>query len=284
MNIKLYKHNSIDVEIDDDLQKVVEYYNSDFVKQYINEPVSFTIQNTSLNLKDIPLEGEFVMVVYKTGTFPVYGQTFPPRNGTILMYVSVNQIEDKIEYSWKVMVHEILHAITYKVMAEKKVFIPNVLDFPVIDGVLKSYWKNDNPYATDGNFSVALKALAPFYKKEVGYKYFSEKEAKNMTLEFMLFADELRHRLGFPLSDSSPRSSFRTPAENKLAGGVPNSAHLKGKAKDWRVIEGAKKYQFIEEAQKLAKEKNVIIGIGSGDTFMHLDVGHRTENTAWNYK
>jgi len=117
-----------------------------------------------------------------------------------------------------------------------------------------------------------------------GYRHFSERESKNMTTEFMLFADELRHRLGWSLADSSPRGSFRTPAENKLAGGVSNSAHLKGKAKDWRIIEGAKKYQFIEEAQKLAKEKGKIIGIGAGDNFCHLDVGHRTENTVWNYR
>ena len=268
MKITIYKHNSINVQIDDDLQKVVEYYNSDFVKQYINEPISFTIQNTSLNLKDIPLEGECVMVVYKTGTFPVYGHTFPPLNGTILIYVSVNQTEDKIDYSWKVMVHEILHAIMYKVMAEKKIYIPNVLDRPIINGVATPYYKNENPYALDGNFSIALKALSPYYKKEVGYKYFSNKEVKFLDLKpsFMQLVDNARGFAGIPFKATSGR---RTAILNKEVGGSPTSAHLDGTGIDIESTNWAEVHKIVFGAMQAGIPG---ITVYAKSSHVHLDM------------
>jgi len=194
---------------------------------------------------------------------------------TQFIQLAINQYFIEQDNLWDKITHETMHALCRKYKAVDEMDM-------TMDG--KAFFKNDDPYAVDGNYARTLNNLKPLMSKTKKYKYFSETEAKDMTAEFMLFADELRHRLGWSLSDSSPRSSFRTPAENKLAGGVPDSAHLKGKAKDWRIIEGAKKYQFVAEAQKLAKETGKIIGVGIGDNFCHLDVGHRAANGIWNYK
>jgi len=204
-----------------------------------------------------------------------FSQGIPLYANTQFVQLALNQYAIDQDNAWKKITHEDLHSLcrVYKAVDEMDI---------TTDG--KPFFKNDDPYAVDGNYARTLNNLKPLMNKTKKYKYFSEKEAKNMTEEFMLFADELRHRLNWSLSDSSPRSGFRTPADNVLAGGVSNSAHLKGKARDWRVIEGVKKYQFVEEAQKLAKEKGKIIGIGIGDNFCHLDVGHRAVNTVWNYK
>lgn len=168
MKIKVLKHLSIKPNIDDDFQKVVDYYNSNFVKQYINESIEFKIENTNLDIKDVfqliisEKEYDAIMFVYETGTYPYYGQTFPT-GGKIGIYLSVNQTEDNIDYSWKSMAHEILHAIVYKTIKEKQVFIPNYLDHPMINGVIQDYYGNTDPYLVGGNFEQQLEVLKPFY-------------------------------------------------------------------------------------------------------------------------
>ena len=200
-----------------------------------------------------------------------------PNTGFIQL--AINQYDIDKDVVWKKITHEILHELP-KQLNNKGFKVADEMDMTTDR---KPFYKNDDPYAIDGNYARTLSNIKPYISKlyDFNYRYFSKKEAENMTPEFMEFADELRHRLGFPLSENS---GFRTPEQNKKAKGVSDSAHLFGKAKDWKVVDGARKYKFTEEAQKLAKEKGKIIGLGTGDTFMHLDVGHRKVNTMWNYK
>lgn len=64
------------------------------------------------------------------------------------------------------------------------------------------------------------------------YKYFSLKEASGLVPDLMFKLDRARELYGFPIVITS---GFRTPEENERVHGVPNSAHLSGKAADLQV-------------------------------------------------
>lgn len=165
MKLKIYKHLSLKTNIDDDISKIIPYFASDFVRQYIKEEITIDVEKTNLDYQDeklyTPNVGiyDVVMLVYEQGTFPIYGRTSPYSPSLIRCLCSVNNIEDKIDYSWKVFVHEILHALCFKLMKEKGVYIPNMLDY----SLPTPYYKNDDPYAKDGNFSQQLNVLKDFY-------------------------------------------------------------------------------------------------------------------------
>lgn len=280
MKIKVLKHIGIKPNIDDDFQKVVNYYNSDFVKQYINEPIEFKIENTNLDIKEVfklivsEKEYDVVMFIYEMGTFAKYGECFPT-GGKIGIYLSVNQIEDNIDYTWKIMAHEILHAIVYKTIKEKQVFIPNLLD----NSLPTPYYKNDDPYATDGNFSQQLNVLKQFYKK--GYKYFKPNTDPKMIgikHEVMLILDELRERCGFPIIITS---GLRTKEENdKLPNAVEDSAHLLGLAADIYCIDNARRDKILNILKDLGVKRR-----GIGTTFIHLDIDiSKPQSVVWIYK
>jgi uncharacterized protein YcbK (DUF882 family) len=184
-------------------------------------------------------------------------------------------------------IHELHHILCNIINLRLGDKVPkDFMDWTLINGEWKPYWKNETPEDPDSNHGRTWANIVPFLPRmealfPTGYRYFKGYELYKMTKDLMDFADELRHRCGFPLAEVS---GFRTPEQNRKVGGVFNSPHLDGKAKDWRIPDGARKYKFVEEAQKLAKEKGVVIGIGIGDTFCHLDVNHRQVNTVWNYK
>jgi uncharacterized protein YcbK (DUF882 family) len=191
--------------------------------------------------------------------------------------------------TWNRVAHELMHAFCFTLL-RKGIKVVDEMDITTLpDGRKIPFFRNDDPHAPDGNFANTFENLKPYLsqltKTETKkLRYFSDKEAHKMYKEFMIFSDELRHRCGFALADSTPNSSFRTPEQNRRAGGVPNSAHLDGKSKDWRVVGGIKKAKLIEEALKLAKEYGIAVGIGVGANFMHLDAYHRKQNTVWNYE
>jgi uncharacterized protein YcbK (DUF882 family) len=272
MKIKVYKHNSIKANIDDDFPKVINYFNSSFVKQYINEQITFDIENTTISI-DIPTkfflpnDGKYdaVMFVYEKGLLPIYAQAFPFSNTLRGIWLSSNVVEDNIDYTWKAMSHEILHAICYKIMSDKKVFIPNVLD---------TYYKNDDPYAVDGNFAKQLQALKPYYKK---YLYFSDSEVVGLKPELVQKLDIMRGQCGFPFIINS---GFRTVAQNAtLPDAVQDSAHTLGEAVDLKCLTSDKRFKLI----KVALE-NGINRLGCGDNFVHLDISKTLpQNVMWKY-
>lgn len=89
----------------------------------------------------------------------VTGDCFPSLN----MSIPVNEYFINIDWLWKVIAHEMMHLFVKKL---------NVLGFSITDemdstwvnGILMPYYKNDDPYATDGNFAVMFKKLAPLWK------------------------------------------------------------------------------------------------------------------------
>ncbi len=105
-------------------------------------------------------------------------------------------------------------------------------------------WESYPPFLRERNRTVAyaLKAIVKIKPEtivpdptpkpiETKYKYFTDKEIVGLKPELVKILDDAREIAGVPFVISS---GFRTPEENKKAGGVANSSHLSGKAVDLR--------------------------------------------------
>lgn len=171
--LKIYKHTSVKTNIQDDIEKILPYFRSDFVKQYIDVTFTIDVEKTRVKLIDatnkliIPSKNKYdiVMYVFERGAFKFQptGLSFLPTDKVSGIYLSVNPIEDKIDYTWKCMVHEILHSLVYLINPA----IKNVLDNPVLNGVVTPYYGNENPYLKGGNFEQQLKLISDFFKPVV---------------------------------------------------------------------------------------------------------------------
>jgi len=286
--IKIYKHSSIKTPIDDDIEKVIPYFNGDFVKNYIDIIPTIDIENTDKDYKNDtlfkPNEGiyDVVVLIYEQGTFPVYGSTYPYSNKMRVCYVSVNPLEDNIEYSWKTIVHELLHALVFKTMADKGVFIKNVLDFssPTF------YFKNDNPYAIDGNFSQQLALLKPYLKETQTstWKYFKLTEStgsnghtvSELNKGLVDKLDIVRGECGFPFIINS---GYRTPTENSLLkDSVKDSSHILRLAVDIKCIDSTKRMKIISSAFLHGFKR-----IGIHSQYIHLDLDNSKSSSIWLY-
>ena len=85
--------------------------------------------------------------------------------------------------------------------------------------------------------------------------------------------EELRSRVNEPIIIVS---GVRCKAHNLYVGGVPNSAHLRGKAADIRISSSAQRYKFLKAAFGLFRR----IGIYRG--FIHVDVDDSLpESVCW---
>jgi uncharacterized protein YcbK (DUF882 family) len=278
MKLKIYKHKSLKTKIDDDIVKMQDYFKSDFFRQFIDDTLVVDIEETNKDYMDDTLyksiedTHDTAMLIYEQGTFPIYGSAQMYSHKLVKIYVSVNPIEDNIDYSWKVMAHELVHAYWLMTIVKEGKWLPNILDY----SSPTSYYKNDQPYATDGNFAQQLKALQPYFKK--GYKYFNEKSDPKMigvNPKLMAILDTIRGECGFPITITS---GFRTKEQNKLAGGVADSAHLLGLAVDVNINTGAKRIKFIKSAIK-----NGITRIGLAETFCHIDIDSSKSDSIWFY-
>ena len=174
MKIKAYIFNNVTAVISDDFPKVVDYFQSPFVKQFINEEIIFDIETTDVPRQNAPTQlfypndGKYdcVMYLYEKGTWNDgwFGLTFNVSPTLRGIYLNTDIKDDAVGFTWKSICHELIHAITYKIEADKNVVIPNVLDNPIVNGVISPFYGNENPYLVNGNYYQALQALAPYYK------------------------------------------------------------------------------------------------------------------------
>jgi uncharacterized protein YcbK (DUF882 family) len=106
------------------------------------------------------------------------------------------------------------------------------------------------------------------------YPNFTEKEfacscgcgRADMDPELLSKLQALRTLYGKPMSVTS---GFRCSKHPNEASKIKPGSHAQGKAVDIRTRGGGQKY----ELKKLAYSMG-FVGIGDGDTFTHLDVGH----------
>lgn len=99
---------------------------------------------------------------------------------------------------------------------------------------------------------------------------------KNMKKSFLKLLRKTEKIAGFRFSFNS---AFRTVQANKKAGGVPNSAHLRGLAVDIKAPTKAIRDKIVRAAKEAGFKR-----IGIGSNFVHLDNdSSKPQYVAWGY-
>lgn len=134
---------------------------------------------------------------------------------------------------------------------------------------------NTHKYWDTGVLEQVLVELKPQLMNPT-YRYFKPKEIINLKHELVSMLDEARHLAQIPFKINS---GYRTPDENKKAGGEPNSAHLRGLAADIACSNSASRYKIINAALKVGFTR-----IGIGKTYIHLDCDKSLpQGVVWHY-
>lgn len=94
---------------------------------------------------------------YQDGSLTARKQN--PINGTFYLESPVNNDYLTTDWLWKVLTHEVVHFIEGE-FGIKGIHITDEMDM-TLDG--KVYYKNDDPYAPDGNYSIMLAKFAPYW-------------------------------------------------------------------------------------------------------------------------
>ena len=98
-----------------------------------------------------------------------------------------------------------------------------------------------------------------------------------MDMEFMKVLQDLRDACGFPLEINS---GFRCKEHNRKVGGAPGSRHFHGDAVDIST-HGLSKEQR-EKLQRLVNSFKTITGIGTANSFIHIDT-RPGQRVTWTY-
>ena len=98
----------------------------------------------------------------------------------------------------------------------------------------------------------------------------------SIDLTLVLALEKLERESGLELEFSS---GYRCKACNAAAGGVKNSAHLRGKAVDILVSNSAERWQLLSSAAKMGFRR-----IGVARRFIHLDLDlNLPQDVVWLY-
>lgn len=165
--------NRIIVDIEDDLAKVKDFYKLNGVD------LNFNIRVSDLSLPALKANGNdngqvqyiapFEKQKLPTIIFFNSNEYTQPTDGYITsnstdntITLRVNENDNNTGFIWKAVAHEIMHFIIRD--KNKNGFIINdPMDYMLVkEGgvwVGKTYWKNDDPYAKDGNYAEAFRLL-----------------------------------------------------------------------------------------------------------------------------
>ncbi len=157
LKIKTFECN-VKANLDDDYLKVIEYFKSH------NIEVVFERNKTNVKLFNNAVEAELalpndgkvdcVMYLFNRLSQPNDGYSYCVHFSTKMSLIKIPTgiEEDPIGFHWYTIAHEIIHSF-FQRLQDKGVNIVDPMD---------SYILNDQPYATNGNFSHAWKALEPY--------------------------------------------------------------------------------------------------------------------------
>lgn len=91
----------------------------------------------------------------------------------------------------------------------------------------------------------------------MSWTYFKASDLLGVNTHVIDAADKARGIAGVPFI---PTSGFRTPEENAAAGGVADSAHLKGLAIDWHIEDPTNLWKMINGLQQAGFQR-IVLGL-----------------------
>lgn len=169
MKIKVYTHK-LKIQFDDDFPKVVKYFADHKVDVEFLPAVE-----TNIALRDTPTQLYLPSDNKKDVQYLMYmfdrfqdnrANSFALNFSYTLqcMEIATSTFDDAVFYTWKTIAHEIMHTFFHR-LHNMGIQIYDPMDSTLVNGVYVPYYKNDDPYAIDGNFAVAWKALQPHWNK-----------------------------------------------------------------------------------------------------------------------
>ena len=184
----------------------------------------------------------------------------------------------------KTLNHELIHAF-FHALSRKGIYLNDPMD---------TYLNDASLTAKVSNRTMALELLKPHWERLVKpnsiiqnimatitpkskYKYFSDNEIIGLDSKLVEMLDKARYIAGVPFKINS---GFRTPEQNKKAGGVKDSAHMTGKAVDIACTSDSNRWKIITALQSVGFNR-----IGIAATFVHADIDTtKSANVIWLYK
>lgn len=168
MNITIFQADS-KINYADDLLKVAKFF-----KDKINLDIKFSSPIlTDVKIYEAPWKlyvkndnGQQDMLMYifdRTQRVKSHALNFSKNLQVI--EISTATFDDAVDYTWKLISHEIVHTFFNRL---KNIGIYNLedpMDSMLVNGIMMPYYKNEDPYASDGNFAAAFKILSPHLNK-----------------------------------------------------------------------------------------------------------------------
>lgn len=183
----------------------------------------------------------------------------------------------------KTLNHELFHCF-FKSLSRKGIHLNDPID---------TYLNDSNLNAKVSNRTMALELLKPYWERIVKpnsiiqnimatitpkptYKYFTDNEVVGLKPELISMIDKARGIAGVPFKINS---GFRTPEQNKKAGGVKDSSHMSGKAVDIACTSDSNRHKIVTALLTVGFNR-----IGIAKTFIHADCDStKSSNVIWLY-
>lgn len=183
----------------------------------------------------------------------------------------------------KTLNHELFHCF-FKSLSRKGIHLNDPID---------TYLNDSNLNAKVSNRTMALELLKPYWERIVKpnsiiqnimatitpkptYKYFTDNEVVGLKPELISMIDKARGIAGVPFKINS---GFRTPEQNKKAGGVKDSSHMSGKAVDIACTSDSNRHKIVTALLTVGFNR-----VGIAKTFIHADCDStKSSNVIWLY-
>lgn len=183
----------------------------------------------------------------------------------------------------KTLNHELFHCF-FKSLSRKGIHLNDPID---------TYLNDSNLNAKVSNRTMALELLKPHWERLVKpnsiiqnimatitpkskYKYFTDNEVVGLKPELISMIDKARGIAGVPFKINS---GFRTPEQNKKAGGVKDSSHMSGKAVDIACTSDSNRHKIVTALLTVGFNR-----VGIAKTFIHADCDStKSSNVIWLY-
>jgi hypothetical protein len=162
MKVKIFTHK-LRVDISDDILKFQKYFKDNGVSLELDVENTLVPKSNALVNLILPLENKFdvVFYIYDKVDFPekYFGNAYPLTTKLIRIFLATDKINDNVDYTWKSMCHEMMHALFFK-YTKTSGEIP--LDTMLVNGAWSPYYLNEEPYNPKSNFAEAWKILRPY--------------------------------------------------------------------------------------------------------------------------